>query len=261
MFKEANREDLQFLNKEFCESKNLFFALASGMLDKKVKQQKAALKAKEQQEKERQKRQREYEALLDKHHEMGIQISEDGKTLYKFPKISTITDYEIPEGIVFINPMAFFNCSHLLSVKIPSSVKVIGLNAFRDCLNLCNVDFSNGLERIECGAFMNCASIHRLDLPNTLLSIDVSAFADCTSLEDIYLPKSFKRFEDHVFSRCIKLSKIFLPASIHSLVLQSDLDLDMSKVKIITTERCPKCNAMRKEGKKFCTKCGYRFPD
>ncbi|MCR4572539.1 MAG: leucine-rich repeat protein, partial [Lentisphaeria bacterium] len=271
MFKEANGEDVQFLNKEFCESKNLFFALASGMLDKKVKQQKAALKAKEQQEKERQKRQREYEALLDKHREMGIQISEDGKTLYKFPEISTITDYEIPEGIVFIGVSAFLKCSQLRSVKIPSSVKVIKGSAFEQCLNLCNVYFSEGLERIESSAFEGCP-IHRLDLPNTLLNIECfafkgcpiyrldlpdtlldigdNAFSVCTNLEEVHLPQSLKRLGRGAFGNCTELRKLFIPASIQTIVFHHSgtlgspfVNVAMNQVKIITTEYCPKCNA------------------
>ena len=73
----------------------------------------------------------------------GTEVSEYEIYAYALGGYSELTSVTIPEGVVSIGELAFYNCSGLTSVTIGSNVESIGSYAFSSCSNLTSVTFKN----------------------------------------------------------------------------------------------------------------------
>ena len=65
----------------------------------------------------------------------GVLYTKDMRRLICYPKGKLLNNYAIPEGVVYIEDVAFLGCK-LTSVNIPSSVKTIGSSVWAECNNL-----------------------------------------------------------------------------------------------------------------------------
>ena len=82
----------------------------------------------------------------------------------------------IPEGVVTIGEMAFWDCRSLEYVELPSTLKTIGTMAFNGTA-LTSVDFPEGLEKIGSSAFSS-VSLRAVKLPRSVIHVDPGAFSD-----------------------------------------------------------------------------------
>ena len=94
---------------------------------------------------------------------LGIQFSDDGKTLIKCP--NDVKEVVIPYGINSIGDAAFKDCKNLQSVTIPDSVTEIGGLAFLGCTNLQSVTIGNSVTSIGNGAFKWCENLQSVTIP------------------------------------------------------------------------------------------------
>ncbi len=97
----------------------------------------------------------------------------------------TITEIEIPSGVVTVGDYAFFNCGYLTSVLIPTSVRFIGIAAFSSCMRLASIDIPNNVIQIKTNAFSNCFALTSIELPSGMVSIQDYAFMSCQNLTSI----------------------------------------------------------------------------
>ena len=100
--------------------------------------------------------------------------------------IKHITEYNIPENITVIKPVAFRE-NDLHRVSFPKSLTLLSAGCFEFCKELTLIDTKN-VEYIEEYAFMGCSKL------NTLITsanvIDNFAFKDCMELENIHISKN-----------------------------------------------------------------------
>ena len=75
-------------------------------------------------------------AYFDKY---GVEFSDDRTTLVRCPE-DIQGEYIIPNGVEYIESLAFCGCTELISVSLPRSIVSIGNGAFRDCKKLCSID-------------------------------------------------------------------------------------------------------------------------
>ena len=62
-----------------------------------------------------------------------VEFSEDGDTLFRFPRIRKGGVYVVPQSVKYIDERAFQGCRNLVSLTIPNTVKYIGMAPFENC--------------------------------------------------------------------------------------------------------------------------------
>ena len=65
----------------------------------------------------------------------------------------------IPDGVVYIGPMAFFESKNLSVIEIPSTVRNIGNMAFANCTNLTIANIPQSVSILGRSAFRDCPSV------------------------------------------------------------------------------------------------------
>ena len=141
---------------------------------------------------------------------------------------SSLTNYDIPEGVDIIYEGAFGYCENLESINLPNSITNIHDNAFVNCNKLKNVNlpdsltllgerafFGSGLESIEISSnvtrlgaetFKNCGFLKSATINSSYLSKEM--FKGCKSLKTVKIGKNVKDIYTGVFVTCNNLHKI-----------------------------------------------------
>lgn len=141
---------------------------------------------------------------------------------------SSLTNYDIPEGVDTIYEGAFAYCENLESIDLPNSIANIHNNAFVNCNKLKNVNlpdsltflgerafFGSGLESIEISSnvthlgaetFKNCDFLKSATINSSYLSEEM--FKGCKALKDVKIGKNVKDIDAGVFMTCNNLHKI-----------------------------------------------------
>ena len=86
----------------------------------------------------------------------------------------------------YIYTDAFSENLLLESIYIPDSVIGIQSLAFYNCTKLEDVRLSNNLSYITGQAFGNCTSLKELIIPKSIKHIGTWVFSECTNLEKVY---------------------------------------------------------------------------
>ena len=180
--------------------------------------------------------------------ENGILFNKDKTVLITCPP-GKKGAYVIPDNIIEISSLAFYNCTKLTNITIPESVTSIGNLAFSNCKNLTNIKIPNSVTTIGDWAFCNCSRLTHVTISNDITSIGEYAFHDCKELTRInitannkyysnsngvlfdkeqkkliYCPEGFKgsyiipdgvtSINNFAFNNCTKLTDITIPASV-----------------------------------------------
>ena len=120
----------------------------------------------------------------------------------------SITEVEIHEGIEYLLPYAFKNCSRLNLVSLPKSLLVIDWCAFENCVSLTDIVIPDRVTEIKYGAFRGCETLENIVIGSRVKIIGTYAFASCSSLVFVTIPSSVKSVGDKVFNNCFKLIEI-----------------------------------------------------
>lgn len=154
----------------------------------------------------------------------------------------------IPEGVIAIEPYAFYGCSSIKSVTIPSSVRTIKSCAFgrielealniEDIASWCDVTIEDSsalaLEEFGGRVFVDGEPITELVIPENVTKIPSyafkgwsiesvkflgnvteiceSAFTDCCFITEVDLPESIESVSYYAFENCASLQKINVPS-------------------------------------------------
>lgn len=146
----------------------------------------------------------------------------------------TMSNINIPEGVVSICDSAFIDCCELTELQLPKSLKSLGNSAFQRCRLLSKVDLPDDL--LELGDYCFCLTdIDSIDIPNKVAVIGDNAFSSTkitnlvipegvavigknsfysTPLKSVRLPETLLIIDEGAFWDCEYLSEIELPQSL-----------------------------------------------
>lgn len=130
---------------------------------------------------------------------------------YTFRECFSLTQADLPEGLIAIGDYAFAYC-RLTEAEIPDSVKYIGNNAFTSTA-VTSVNLPEGLEYIGGNAFSN-TKITRAEIPDTVKYLGESAFSHCYSLESVKLPNGMRSIPNSLFFGCLSLKSVEIPEGV-----------------------------------------------
>ena len=134
-----------------------------------------------------------------------------------FYNCTGLTSIIIPNTVISIGEIAFYRCTGLTSVTIGNSVASIGLGAFSDCSGLTSLVIPNSVTSIGDNAFYNCSSLASIVIPNSVTSIGYCAFYYCSSLTSVTIPSSVASIGDGAFYYCSGLTNVIIPNSVTSI--------------------------------------------
>lgn len=143
-----------------------------------------------------------------------------------FYECDGLVSINIPEGVTSIGQQAFDYCSSLISISFPKSVDSIGEWAFHDCGSLVGitVDPQNLVfdSRNNCNAIIETStntlvrgSINTI-IPEDVINIGATAFSGCSELSQIIIPDNVKSIGKSAFSGT-GLTSITIPDGITSI--------------------------------------------
>ena len=134
-----------------------------------------------------------------------------------FYDCSSLTEITIPEGVTSIEKGAFKYCEKLAEITLPEGLTSIGEMAFSECSSLTEITLPEGLTSIESGVFDGCSSLTHITLPEGLTSIGNEAFCRCSSLTEITLPEGLTKIGWGAFLNCSSLTEITIPEGVTSI--------------------------------------------
>ncbi len=113
--------------------------------------------------------------------------------------LSFVETIELPETVIKIGQMAFYNFTSLKSISLPDSVEEIGKFAFCNCTSLRKIVIPNKIKTIQYETFYN-SGLSEVEFSTALETIETSAFAFCSNLENITFPDHLTEIQDGAFS-------------------------------------------------------------
>ncbi|MDR2918315.1 MAG: leucine-rich repeat protein [Tannerella sp.] len=158
----------------------------------------------------------------------GVLYSHDMSRLIKYPQAKAATCFEIPDGVLAIEPYAFSGCVLLEEIILPETLTVLGFGAFEYCIQLKNIIIPESVTKIEGSVFASCKSLSTVDFNpiccESMENIETDsegiscrealAFEGCTSLTTIWVGENVTVIPDFAFSFCEYISTIILPESV-----------------------------------------------
>ncbi|MBR3358579.1 MAG: leucine-rich repeat domain-containing protein [Solobacterium sp.] len=139
-----------------------------------------------------------------------------------FKNCKKLTKITLPEGLEYIGPDAFTNCSGLQHLfEVPESVTWLGISAFQGCSGLTRIILPSGLSHIMMSTFYRCSSLRIIQIPESVEIIEENAFSDCTSLTEITIPSNVKSIFSDAFWDCSSLTDIYFKGN-NPFVISAD---------------------------------------
>ena len=114
---------------------------------------------------------------------------------------------DIPDGVTYIGPCAFWWCEKLESVHLPKGIRRIPMACF-SLTALREVNVPEGVESIGFDAFAKCDSLTEVGLPNSLRVIERGVFWQCHGLKRIEIPANVAEIGQYNFLGCKSLEAI-----------------------------------------------------
>jgi hypothetical protein len=115
----------------------------------------------------------------------GLVLTQDGTVLLR--SLFRRKKLYIPEGVEYVEKVAFWYDDKLESITFPSSLREISDNSFSNIPNLKRVVIPEGLEKLIVQCFMGCENLELLDLPSTLHLLGWETFEGCKNLTKLIL--------------------------------------------------------------------------
>lgn len=129
----------------------------------------------------------------------NVLFSKDKKRIVRaHPNIGPY--YEVPQSVVRIDRMAFYNCKNLEEISLHDNIRTIGNHAFGCCKKLKRIVIPKKLKVIETHTFEDCVSLSEVVLQSGLKEIEWYAFYGCSSLHHIHIPESVRHINTHIAS-------------------------------------------------------------
>ncbi|MGN1273681.1 MAG: leucine-rich repeat domain-containing protein, partial [Thermoguttaceae bacterium] len=144
-------------------------------------------------------------------------LTKDGKKIIIC--LSSVEEYQIPEGVEIIGESAFEGCASLKSIVIPEGVTEIQERAFENCRALASVALPNSVKEIGTRAFSYCKALQQWDLSPDhpffksvgagLLTKDGKKIIACLNTAEEYLiPEGVTEIGSEAFYACGSLKSV-----------------------------------------------------
>lgn len=140
----------------------------------------------------------------------GVLFNKEKTRLHTYPAAADSTSYTIPEGVNWIDGLAFSNNRHLVTVYMPDDVTNLGYSAFYGCTNLEEVRLSTNLKILAQSVFCNCEHLKTITIPQGVTYLGTKLFSGCTSLTTVEMPESVTSTDNAIFENCISLESVTL---------------------------------------------------
>lgn len=127
----------------------------------------------------------------------GVLYSKDETILEVFPMGKNVTEFAVPESVLYIPSGAFFDNPYLETITMADSVEAIGEAAFSNCTALRSITLSNKLTEIGGSLFCDCSSLSSIEIPASVGSIGDYAFLECTSLKTVTVPDTVEAIGEY----------------------------------------------------------------
>ncbi len=127
----------------------------------------------------------------------GVLYSENETILEVFPMGKNVTEFSIPETVLYIPAGAFFDNPYIEKITMTDKVEAIGEAVFSNCTALTSINLSKKLTEISGSLFCDCTSLTSIEIPSSVTSIGEYAFLECTSLKEITIPDSVKTIGEY----------------------------------------------------------------
>ena len=134
----------------------------------------------------------------------------------------------LPDSVISIGEMAFFNCDGLTALTIPNSVTMIGESAFVYCRGLnalyyngdlyqwCNIQFDFYSNPLDCAhnMYIDNALVTDLVIPEVITEIKSFAFYGATCITSLTIPSSVTKIDNYTFGNCISIGSMTIFAEV-----------------------------------------------
>lgn len=144
---------------------------------------------------------------------------------------TTVGDLEIPEGVEKINPYAFYNCAHMLTVTLPTTVNEIGDWAFYGCKRLtevhipsldvwCKISFAENYANpliVGGSLFVDSELVQHLAIPDSITTITKGAFEGATCISKLTLGSGLTEIPDYAFYNCFNIEEIEFSSQLQTI--------------------------------------------
>lgn len=117
----------------------------------------------------------------------GALFNKDKTYFYGLPKDTSVTYYEVPEGVTETSWYCFEG-SGVKTVTLPSTLKVTGSDLFSESY-VEKIDFGSGLEYLNYSLFVSCKSLKEVIIPSNITEIQGCCFFSCSTIEKIVIPR------------------------------------------------------------------------
>ena len=114
----------------------------------------------------------------------------------------------IPNSVIGIGDMVFYDCSGLTSVTIPNTVTSIGYEAFRGCSGLTSITIPNSVTSIDGSAFLGCSGLASVTIGNSVTSINNYTFYGCSGLTSVTIGNNVTSIGNEAFNGCTCLKNL-----------------------------------------------------
>jgi len=152
--------------------------------------------------------------------------------LLKYPPGRCNAEYEIPNGVTWVDDFAFWGCNHLHSIHIDSKHQwyityngvlyrrykghVLSLDAYPAGRQSEEFIIPSGVNSIGTGAFCGCKFIKNIKIPNNVKKIGEYAFSECDLLEQMLPYNNMTNHQNNVFEELFNLAnkEIIIPRDV-----------------------------------------------
>lgn len=139
-------------------------------------------------------------------------VTHIGERAFYNTNLKTIT---MPQSIIEVKEVAFYDCSNLESVTFSNAITVIKKAAFYNT-NLKTLKLPEELVTIEEEVFRGI-NIATLTIPNKVKTIGDYAFYDCQALTSVNLNNSLETVGEKTFASLDRTNNINIPASVKEI--------------------------------------------
>lgn len=173
--------------------------------------------------------------------EDGIQIEEIPQGAFAYCEL--LRSIVVPDCVVSIGYMAFYNCTSLSSVVLGDEIEIIYAEAFEKCSVLSSINLPDTLTTIGALAFYSSGlteivipdSVHDIEIPeldedgqqktnedgepltSVMYGLGYGAFHTCTLLNKAVVGSGVTVLRSGVFGYCISLKEIYLSVNLQSV--------------------------------------------
>ena len=127
-----------------------------------------------------------------------------------------LREINFPKSLNQIGQYAFAGCVNLIEVELPSSIRIVGDGCFKRCSELRYVKWAACTKSIPSEAFCNCDELRNVEISDTVTSIRTLAFYNCHNLAGIPVTSHCTSYGYEAFKNCHSITSIVVPEGMTS---------------------------------------------